>query len=69
MIMIKWVKILNKLKFIHKTHTSSYVTLALIWVNAINSGSVLNTGNRLLYTMMSYFAAFIRFAAFHPIIS
>ena len=27
-------------------------------VKALNSGSVLNTGNRLLYTIMSHFAAF-----------
>ena len=31
-------------------------------VNALNSGSVLNIGNRPLYTMMSHFAAI------HPII-
>ena len=30
------------------------------WVNALNFGSVLNTGNRLLYTIMSHVAAFGR---------
>ena len=46
-------------------------------VNAQNFGSLINTGNMLLYTMMSHFAAFgrighalmDRFVAFRPIIN
>ena len=51
---------MNKIVRQLKLRPFSFIFSIHIRVNALNSGYVLNTGNGLLYTMMSHFAAFDR---------